>query len=359
MDLGGICGDYKEYPMHKKYMSKTKPKVSIVVLNYNGRKHTVDCLDSLVKISYKDKEIILYNNGSVDDTGIVVKKRFPEVKLIERVDNIGFCRGSNDALQYCRGKYILFLNNDTIVTKDFLTPLVTQMEKNSKIGVVQPKILFYRSNKLQSGCAFFTNSGLLYYFGYDKNPTDPKYNVPLQLYSANGACMLVRKEVINKIKLFDEDYFSYVEETDFCHRALLSGYQIWYEPKAVIYHLGSMDNSKYKQSILLYNAFRNRITTYLKNLEAINLLKILPLIIAGYLFAAIIYFGFGKPKNSLAIFKALFYNIIHLERTLRKRKTIQGKYRQSKDKNFLPIVTRNPRINYYFSLFTDVGKYVD
>lgn len=340
-------------------MLSTNPKVSIVILNYNGCKHTINCLDLLAKISYKDKEIILYNNGSTDDTGIMVKKRFPEVKLIERIGNIGFCRGNNDALQYCRGKYILFLNNDTLVTKNFLEPLIKRMEERKDIGIVQPKIILWKDKKLQAGGSFFTNTGFLYHYGYGKNPKDRKYNVPMPIFSANGSCMLVKREVIGKIGLFDEDYFSYLEETDFCHRALLSGYQVWYEPKGVIYHLGSMDNRQYKQSATLYNAFRNRLTTHLKNLELINLAKILPLTITMYLFAGIIYLSLGKPGNSLSVFKALFYNITHLGKTLNKRKTVQNKYRQLKDKDFLPAVTRNPRLDYYPKLFSGLEKYQD
>ena len=189
-------------------MSKTKPKVSIVILIYNGRKHMVNFLDSLVKISFKDKEIILYNNGSTDDSGIVVKKRFPEVRLIERAGNIGFCGGNNDALQYCRGKYILFLNNDTLVTKNFLEPLIEKLGEKKNNGIVQPKIILYGNRKLQAGGAFFTNTGFLYHYGFGKNPHDPKYNVPMQIFSANGSCMLVKREVIEKVGLFDEDYFS-------------------------------------------------------------------------------------------------------------------------------------------------------
>ncbi len=250
-------------------------KVSIIILNYNGCNHTVKCLESLDKVTYKNKEIILFNNGSTDDTSKIVKAKFPSVRLIEQKDNIGFCRGNNEAYKYAKGRYILFLNNDTIVTKKFLEPLVEKLEEDGQNGVVQPKIIFPKTNKLQSGCAFFTNTGFLYYYGYDKNPNDPLYNFPSKMYSASGSCMLVKREVIEKVDLFDEDFFSYFEETDFCHRALLAGYEIWYEPRSEIYHIGSIDNNREDPFIIQYNSFKNRICSYLKNLDKISLLIIL------------------------------------------------------------------------------------
>lgn len=335
------------------------PKVSIIILTYNGKAHALECLKSLRKISYRDKEIILYDNGSSDGTAEVVKKRFKQVKVIHRKDNIGYCSGTNDAYLYARGKYILFLNNDTTVTKDFLTEMVDRMEQDHTNAIVQPKIIFQKTRKLQAGCTFFTSTGFLYYFGHGKDPNDRKYNIPLQMHSVNGACMLARREVIEKIGLFDEDFFLYFEETDFCHRALLAGYKIWYEPRAVVFHIGSVDNSRYKYSLLVYYATRNRIISYLKNLEMHTLIKALPV---HLLFNMLSVFGFvllGRSENSLSVLKALMYNIIHSRSTWRKRTYIQRYIRQIADKDFLPQLSRNPRPEYYMMLFKGLERYKD
>ncbi|KKU83771.1 hypothetical protein A2973_00650 [Candidatus Gottesmanbacteria bacterium RIFCSPLOWO2_01_FULL_49_10] len=334
-------------------------KVSIIILNYNGCRHTVDCLRSLAKISFVDYEIILYDNGSSDDTAQVVKKTFKHVRIIKIKQNVGYCKGTNDAYRYARGQYVLLLNNDTIVTKDFLTTLVRRMEEDPNNGIVQPKLIFQKTKKLQAGCTFFTNTGFLYYFGHGKDPNEPKYNVPMQMHSVNGACTLVKREVIEKIGLFDEDFFLYFEETDFCHRALLAGYKIWYEPKAVVYHLGGMDNSTYKYSQLVYNATRNRLMSYLKNLEAHSLLKVLPV---HLLLNILSLFGFailGKPENSLAVLKALMYNVSHLRSTWHKRVYVQTQIRRLPDNDFLPEVRRNPRLEYYTMLFNGLERYKD
>ena len=332
-------------------------KVSIIILNYNGRRHTMDCLRSLAKISFVDYEIILYDNGSSDDTAQVVKKTFKHVRVIKIKQNIGYCKGTNDAYRYAKGKYILLINNDTLVTKDFLTTLVRRMEEDSKNAVVQPKLIFQKIKKLQSGCTFFTPTGFLYYFGYGKDPAAPRYNSPAELYSVNGACMLVRRDVIEKIGLFDEDFFLYFEETDFCHRVLLAGYKIWYEPKATIYHIGGADNSRYAYASLIYSAMRNRIGSYIKNLGVGSLMRVLPVHLFLCIASMAAYALTGRLASSLAVVKALFYNVVHIRSTLQKRAYVQTQIRKLPDKDFLPRVTRYPRPEYYVRLFTGLERY--
>ncbi len=335
------------------------PKVSIVILTYNGKAHVLECLKSLREISYRDKEIIVYDNGSGDGTADVIKKRFKQVKVIQRKDNVGYCRGTNDAYRYTRGKYVLFLNNDTTVTEDFLAPMVRRMEEDSLNGIVQPKLIFQKTKKLQAGCTFFTDTGFLYYFGHGKNPNEQKYNVPMQMHSANGACMLVKREVIEKIGLFDDDFFLYFEETDFCSRALLAGYRIWYEPKATVFHIGSVDNRRYKYSLLIYYATRNRVVSYLKNLETHTMLKVLPVHLLLNIFSVFGFVVLGRPENSLAVLKGLIYNIRNIKHTLQKRKYVQKRLRRLADSDFLPEVSRNPRPEYYVRLFNGLERYRD
>lgn len=336
-----------------------KSLVSVIIINWNGKTHLINCLTSLSKVSYKPVEVILVDNNSKDDSVSSVQKIFPEVKIIRNKNNLGFCIANNIGFKNAKGKYVLFLNNDTIVTKDFLSPLVEKLEEKLQIGIVQPKIIFWGNKKLQSGAAFFTNTGFLYHFGFGKNPDDSKYNQPTRIYNANGACLFAKREAIEKVGLFDEDYFSYFEETDFCHRALLSGYEIWYEPKSIIYHLGMVDNSKHKSSLLVYNSFRNRIYTYLKNLSYKSLIKILPVHLAFCLLSFAAYLVLGKIDSAKAVVRALGYNLFNLNKIVKKRAYIQNKLRKAGDEVFLPVVTRNPRPIYYLRLFTGLEKYED
>lgn len=336
-----------------------KPKVSIIILNYNGRKHTIDCLHSLEKVTYQSKEIILYDNGSAKDISEEIKKKFKHVRVIRRKNNIGYSGGTNDAYRYAQGKYILFLNNDTRVSRDFLTKLVVRIEASPHNGIVQPKLVFLRTKKLQAGCTFFTQTGFLYYAGFGKNPRTSRYNIPTKIYSANGACMLVRREVIDAVGLFDKDFFLYFEETDFCHRALLAGYKVWYEPTSVIYHIGAVDNSRYRYSLLLYYSCRNRLVSYIKNLGMNNLIRVLSVHVLLCIALAFVYLLSGKPESFLAVFKALMYNIRNIRRTLHKRTYVQKHLRRLADNDFLPEVSRNPRLEYYVMLFKGLEKYVD
>lgn len=338
---------------------KRKPLVSIIILNYNGKNHLDNCLATLNKENYPAKEIIVFDNGSSDGSGDLVKRKYPHVKLFLSKTDLGFCGGNNLAYTKSHGKYVLLLNNDTVVTKNFLYPLVEALEKNTQIGIVQPKIVFLLSKRLQSGAAFFTQTGFLYYFGYGQNPSLAKYNLPIRMYSANGSCMLIRRSVIDKVGLFDESFFSYFEETDFCHRAQLAGYEIYYEPRGMIFHIGSVDNKQHKRAEIQYNSFRNKITSYLKNLEIRTILTVLPIHFSFIFVSFLTYLLLGKPDVSLAIANALFYNLRSLPNILTKRRTIQTKMRSLKDKEFLPHVTKNPRWDYYLRLLNGLKGYRD
>ncbi len=338
---------------------KNRPLVSIIIINWNGKPHLLNCLSSLSKIVYPSTEIIVMDNNSMDGSVEMVKNNFPKIKVVTNKENLGFCRANNAGAKIAKGKYVLLLNNDTIVTPAFLGPLVEKLEKKPENGMAQPKIIFWGNKKLQTGCALFTSTGFLYHFGYGKNPDDHKYNISRQTYSGNGSCLLVKKEVVDKVGLFDESFFSYFEETDFCQRALMAGYKIWYEPKATIYHIGSVDNSRHKSSAIVFNSFRNRITCYLKNLEAGTLIKILPVHLLFTILTSLAYIIMMRFDDSLAVLKAIGYNIVNLKSILLKRKDIQSRIRKIKDNDYLNQVSKDPRPDYYFKLFTGLEKYND
>ena len=155
--------------------------VSIVIVNWDGLPHLKISLPSLQKINYPNYEIILVDNASTDGSIEYLKAQMSKLKttaqklklrLIENRKNLGFAKANNQGFKKAKGEYILFLNNDTKVTPDFLTKLVNVMEEDKKIGVVQPKIVFMDSGTLQAGGAFLTNTGFLYHFGFGKDPDD-------------------------------------------------------------------------------------------------------------------------------------------------------------------------------------------
>lgn len=335
------------------------PLVSILILNWNGKAHLINCLKSLASLTYPRHEVVVVDNGSNDGSVAYMRKHFPGVIVVANSEDFGFAKGNNVGIPHTSGKYVILLNNDTLVDPGFIEPLVARAESDNRIAVVQPKIVFAKNKLLQSGCSYLTATGFLYYTGFSKDPDDPKYNTPGQMYSGNGSCMLIRRSVIDRIGLFDETYFSYFEETDFCHRAWLSGWTIWYEPKGTIFHFGGMDNSREKPLKIQFHMYRNRISSYLKNFEYITLIRILPVHLMIYLLYAVFSMIRGKWNAPLAVTKAVWWNIMEFPETIRKRRVIQGTYRNVSDRAFHDLVFRSPRASYYYYLVLGLANYRD
>lgn len=233
--------------------------VSIITINYRQAQITCDLLDSLADIHYAHYETLLVDNGMEQDATSRYQQHLPTVKVINSAQNLGFAGANNLAIQQAKGDYILLLNNDTIVPKHFLAPMVALMEKRPEVGILSPKIYYYdQPNTLQyAGTAridLTTGRG-----------TDPaklsedqgQYQENKAVELAHGACMLIRKEVLEDIGLLSEDYFLYYEELDFCMRARQAGWQIYYTADSYIHHRESSSTGK-SSAFKTYYMFRNR-----------------------------------------------------------------------------------------------------
>jgi len=340
------------------------PKVSVVVLNWNGKKFLKNCLDSLLKLTFSQVEIIVVDNNSTDGSQEFIKKNYKKVILIENKENYGFAKGNNIGFKTSTGEYILILNNDTIVTPNFLEPLIRDFENDPKIACLQPQIRLLENKQLLDGVgAFLTPTGILYHFGYLKNRMQLEYNKKMKIFSAKGACILLRRKAAEKVGLFDEDFFIFFEETDFCYRLWLAGYSVMYEPKSVIYHLGGGDttsSNSYKQVKRKYMSFRNMLCCYLKNFGTRNLLLILPVCIFLQVCLAFYYLITLKIKLMIAVFKAFLWNMVNIEETLKKRSIVQHKMRVISDAKLNKEIFRNPGLDYYlYILMGDFRYYKD
>jgi len=339
-----------------------KPLVSIIILTYaNGLDFVKKCLNSLDKITYDNYEIILVDNKSTDNTVDYVKKNFPKVKLIINKKNLGFCGGNNIALQVAKGKYLLFHNYDTEVNPNFLEFLVDLLEGDETIGAVQPKMRqLIAKDKLDACASFLTATGFLYHYGYSQEQVNKKYNKRMEIYSVKGACFLTRRSLIDEVGLFDEDFFAYFEETDFCHRVWMHGYRVFYEPKSEMFHLGGGNGKNDHPASLQFISYRNRIQSYLKNLEAQNLLKIIPFHIILCFSVVVVYLFLGKPKSSLEIIRGVLWNIVNIKNILKKRKIIQKNIRRVSEDKYWSKITKNPSSSYYIHfLLNPRGRYDD
>lgn len=260
-------------------MREMDKKVAIIVLNWNGGKDTLECLESLKKLDYPDYEIVVVDNGSTDGSPQLIKKRFPEIILIENEKNLGFAEGNNVGIRFALekgAKYIFLLNNDTIVDEDILGHLIRVAESDSAIGILGPKIYYHSEpNKIWFvGGVINWRTGRAAHFGMnevDKGQFDELKEVDY----VTGCALMVRREVIEDIGLMDSRFFLYYEETDWCTRAKKVGYKIMFEPQAKVWHKISISTGGVESAVGYYYYARNKLLLARKNLSLVNWLKFL------------------------------------------------------------------------------------
>jgi len=235
------------------------PKLSIVILSYNTKRLTKECLLSLkINRGEIDFEVIVSDNGSSDGTCTMVEKEFPWVRLVENRDNLGFAAGNNKARDYCRGEYVLFLNSDTKVPKDTLKETINYIEKNEDIGALSCKIVLPNGSLDKDSrrsfptpwVAFthlvlrldriFPQSKLFARYWYGYLPANYIHEVDV----IQGAFFLVRKKILDKVGWFDEDYFLDGEDIDLCWKIRKAGWKIIYFPQVSILHLKGASKGK-------------------------------------------------------------------------------------------------------------------
>ena len=237
-----------------------QPLVSIITVNYNQIEATLSFLQSLVDISYKNTEIFVVDNASQIDPTISIKELYPEVQVIVSKSNLGFAGGNNLALKKARGKYVMFLNNDTIVTRCFLDPLVKVVENNPKVGICSSKLNFYSNPDVIQ----FAGSSPLhplkiqsFAYGYAQKD-EGQFNETKVTALAHGAAMLVRMEAIHQVGPMPEEYFLYYEEIDWCEKIKKVGYLIMFVADSIVFHKASISIGK-KSFTQVYYKTRNRI----------------------------------------------------------------------------------------------------
>lgn len=239
-----------------------KPRVSIILVNWNGLSHTDECLSSLKKITYPDYEVIVVDNGSRQDDACVMKKEYGDYIISLKSDkNLGFAGGCNmgirHALKEGKSGYVLLLNNDTKVESDFLDMLVETAECDQRTGIVGGKILYYFDQDrvwYEAG-----KLDLLRGDAHHVRGASVPGNEAREVSFITGCMMLVRREVFQDIGLLPEEYFLCIEDVDFCYRALRAGYKLRVNPRAVISHKLSAAKGGEGTPPEIYYQTRNRI----------------------------------------------------------------------------------------------------
>jgi len=303
-------------------------KVSIVIVNYNGEDIIGKPISSVYKSNFSDFEIIVLDNASTDGSVDFLRKKYPKVTIVENNSNLGYS-GINSAIKYCKGKYILFLNNDLELEKNSIRNLVKVLESNSSIGMVAPKLVNYYNKKLSSGGTWISRA---FYNGHIKNGKSSKQKVIPYL-----GVGLIRKNIVKKFGyLFDAHYFIYAEDVDLGLRLRLIGYKVVFVPDSIIYHMHAMTTKNFKSSQMTFLLERNLLMTFLKILSLKNIILMTPYILSTRIITIlrdIITFRFS---NSFSRIKAIFWIIFHVPLIWKKRKTLQI-LRKSDDKFILNV----------------------
>lgn len=239
--------------------------ISIITVNYNGIKDTRNFLYSL-KESVKDVqyEVIVVDNASKNDEASILSSEFDWIKCFRSEKNLGFSGGNNLGVELAVGDYFLFLNNDLIFKSDFITPILAKLTESENIGAVSPLILNMDGTLCYGGCE---NIGkyllrIHYLSGNINNALAEAQEVSL----VHGAAVAIKRSVFNEIGGWPDIYFLYCEEIDLSIRLSKSNYLIWYEPRSVVYHVGSQSTGKESPLVYYYNT-RNRLLLYKRNLK--------------------------------------------------------------------------------------------
>lgn len=255
---------------------KMNRKVFIILLNYNGWKVTLDCVKSLNAITSVEKTIVIVDNKSTDNSLAELKKnQNNSIVILEAESNRGFSAGNNIGIQYALNNgadYVLLLNNDTIVQEDFLLSMVEFSEEHPECGCSSCRIYYYtEQNKIwYDGGDFNYNNGRAVHYRFNETKTNVKGINEAGFIS--GCCMFIPAKVIKKVGLMDEDYFLYVEDTEYSLRIKQAGYKLYWNADEFIFHKVSSSTKKLSKDVQYYE-IRNRMLlckTYLSKIQQLK-----------------------------------------------------------------------------------------
>ena len=245
----------------------SKISVSIIIANYNGKNLLKTIIDSIKSSSFKSYEIMIVDNASTDGSRQFVKKHYKDVKLIANKRNLGYS-GINSALKYCKGRYILFLNNDIELDKNCIKNLVAAVEPED-VAMSAPKLINFYDNNLKSNGTWVSRA---FYNGHIKgNGNSIAKEIP---YLGVG---LIKKEFVGMFGyLFDPDYFIYAEDLDLGLRIRLNGKKTMFVPNAIMYHMHAVTMQHTSKAFTAYLMERNLLMTFFKILSIKNIILYLP-----------------------------------------------------------------------------------
>ena len=274
-------------------------EVSVVIPNFNGIAFLDSVLASLEGQTLNNFEVILVDNGSTDGSCSFVTANYPWVHLIELSENFGFCGAVNAGIRAAKAPYVLLLNNDTEVKEDFVEEMLAAIRRHKNAFSCGARMVQYHDrDKLDDVGNYYCALGWSFARGRGKDIH--AYETEDRIFSACAGAAIYRKKILEKIGYFDEEHFAYLEDTDIGYRARIYGYENWYAPKAIVYHVGSgTSGSRYNQFKTRYSS-RNNIYLIYKNMPLLQIILNLPFLVTGFLVEFLFFAVKGMGKEYAA-----------------------------------------------------------
>jgi len=301
------------------------PSLSIIVVNYNGKHFLKDCLESIQASEASGAEIIIVDNASSDGSCEYLRREFPSVTVMSLDRNYGFAEANNRGAKAASGVFLLFLNNDTIVTPGWSKNLLDVLSSDPAVGATGSKLLLYNHpGKVNSAGANIIFNGGGYDIGYMDADSD-KYNISGPRGAVCAASLMVRREEFLSLGGFDPLYFMYFEDVDLCWRYWLAGYKVLYIPHSVVYHrFGGTTGSDRHTPLRVFYGTRNSMFNILKNNECRHILLSLCFNVFYHAAKLLGFIVSLRIKSAQAMLKAYGSLLYHLPEVIKKRRIVQS-----------------------------------
>jgi len=334
-------------------MTDSTPIVSIIIPHWNGIDVLSECIDSLKGSTFDSFEIIVSDNASSDGSQAWIVENHPDVILLENDNNYGYAGGCNRGVNVAKGEFILFLNNDTIQNPNWLDPLIDRMKGDESIAAIQPKILNYYNRKIFDYAGGSGGHLDLFCFPFARgrvflNQEEDlgQYDNAKRCFWASGTAMIVRKDLFKAAGKFDETFFAHMEEIDLCWRFQAMGYEVWAEPRSVVYHKNAVSlpmhtHRKYylnhrNSLLMLFGNYSIPVAFYVGFIRLI-----LEFTALGY---AIVKMDWNHVTG---ILRSLGWILIHPITILRKRSRF-NQIRKMRDRDIMGAMTKTSVVLAYY-----------
>lgn len=270
-------------------------EVSIVIPNYNGKHFLETCLKAVFAQTIENQEVIVVDNGSTDGS-LEYLSTFPGVRVIALDRNYGFCHAVNVGIQSSESEYVILLNNDTEVTKNFSGALLQMIKSDERIFSCSSKMIqFHHRERMDDAGDYYCALGWAFARGKGGCPKD--YEQPKDIFASCGGAAIYRKKMLESLGYFDEEHFAYLEDIDLGYRARIQGFRNVYAPEAVVYHVGSGFSGSAHNAFKVRLSSRNNVYLAYKNMPFLQLILNSPFLLLGHLIKWLFFVKKGLGKE--------------------------------------------------------------